>query len=233
MIDSNKKPTLLFAEDDENLRSVSVEYLKIKGFNVDSASDGKDALEKYSTNKYDLLVLDVMMPEMDGFTLAEEIRKVDKETPLIFLTALEANEHKIKGFNAGADDYVTKPFQMEELKVRIEAILRRTFKAEERTTFEFGEFVFDSIKQVLRHKSGVEEKLTTKESELLRLLALNMNKVLMRETALVKIWGKDDYYTARSMDVFITKLRKYLKLDANLQIINIHATGYKLVDTSA
>lgn len=232
-METNKKPRLLFAEDDENLRSVSVEYLKIKGFDVDSASDGKEALNKYRSNKYDLLVLDVMMPEMDGFTLAEEIRKQDKETPLIFLTALEANEHKIRGFNSGADDYVTKPFQMEELKVRIEAILRRTFKAEEKTVFEFGEFKFDSIKQTLIHKSGKEEKLTTKESELLRLLALNMNKVLMRETALVKIWGKDDYYTARSMDVFITKLRKYLKLDENLQIINIHATGYKLVDTSA
>ena len=146
------------------------------------------------------------------------------------MTGLSDTEDKLKGFQAGADDYVTKPFQMEELKMRIDAILRRTFKTEEKTQFHLGQFVFDSVKQSLKHTEGEEYKLTTKESELLKLLCENMNKVLVRETALVKIWGKDDFYTARSMDVFITKLRKYLKLDENLEIINIHATGYKLVN---
>lgn len=226
------KTNILLAEDDQNLSTLLEEYLSLKGFNVKLCRDGDEAFAAFQQNGFDLCLLDIMMPKKDGFTLAKDIRKMDKAVPIIFLTAKGMKEDKIEGFELGADDYITKPFSMEELLARVNAVLRRTLAGTDKTDdtgiYRFGKFEFDYNQQLL--KNGKEtNKLTTKESELLRLLALNKNKVLERQQALIKIWGNDSYFTARSMDVFITKLRKYLKPDGNIQIMNIHGTGYKLI----
>lgn len=223
---------ILLAEDDTNLSALLEEYLGLKGYDVDLYNDGNAALEGFRKNDYDICLLDVMMPQMDGFTLAQEIRKSDKEIPIIFLTAKSMKEDKITGFDIGADDYITKPFSMEELLARVKAVLRRTaISADEPepAVYHFGRFEFDYDHQLLII-DGEERKLTTKESDLLRMLCKYKNRVMEREEALNKIWGNDSYFTARSMDVFITKLRKYLKADPNIQILNIHGTGYKLTE---
>jgi two-component system, OmpR family, response regulator len=223
---------ILLAEDDSNLSTLLEEYLKLKGYEVNLFNDGEAALKGFKTGEYDICLLDVMMPRMDGFTLAKEIRKSNDEIPIIFLTAKSMKDDKIEGFNLGADDYITKPFSMEELLMRVKAVLRRTHRSNgepEPTVFEFGRFHFDFDHQLLKI-DGETIKLTTKESDLLRMLCKYKNRVLEREEALNKIWGNDSYFTARSMDVFITKLRKYLKADPNVQIINIHGTGYKLTE---
>lgn len=223
---------LLLVEDDPSLGSVLKEYLEIKGFDVDHAENGKLGWEKFITSHYDFIILDVMMPVMDGFELGGEIRKKNQDVPILFLTAKSLKEDKIKGFELGGDDYLTKPFSMEELILRIEAIMKRVNKNQEeldkQTEFEIGSYHFDYTRQILSINAE-EKKLTTKESELLKMLCLNINSVMKREDALVKIWGDDNYFTARSMDVFITKLRKYLKEDSNINIMNIHGAGYKLV----
>ncbi len=224
------KARILLAEDEPNLSSLLQEYLQLKGYRVELANDGVEGIELFKKNEFDLCLLDVMMPRKDGFTLAKEIREIDKEAPIIFLTAKSLKDDKIEGFNLGADDYITKPFSMEELSARIQAVLRRT-QGENETDeefYSFGQFHFDFNNQILTHGKK-QEKLTTKESQLLRLLCKNQNKVLERDIALNRIWGNDSYFTARSMDVFITKLRKYLKPDPDIQIINIHGTGYKLI----
>lgn len=223
---------LLVVEDDPNLGNLLADYLRAKGFEVDLRTDGVQGAKAHASGRYDLLILDVMMPLKDGFTLAREVRARDAEVPIIFLTARSMKQDAIEGFRAGADDYVTKPFGMEELLLRIEAVLRRARgvqpKQEEQTTFSFGACVFDARKQVLRTPSG-ERRLTTKESELLRLLCANQNDVLDRSEALERIWGNDSYFNGRSMDVYIAKLRKYLREDPSVEIINIHGKGFRLV----
>ncbi|MEN8202493.1 MAG: response regulator transcription factor [Bacteroidota bacterium] len=224
------KHRILLAEDDENLGSLLQEYLQAKNYETDWVNNGEKAFRHFEQFHYDLCLLDVMMPVKDGFTLASEIRILNSDIPIIFLTAKSMKEDVLEGFSLGADDYITKPFSMEELLFRIEAILRRTKgpRGGDKDTWEIGTFAFDAKKQVLRG-TGTEQKLTTKESELLKLLCNNLNQVLERNFALKAIWMDDNYFNARSMDVYITKLRKYLKTDANVQIINVHGKGYKLV----
>lgn len=228
----NKNVSILLAEDDENLGTLLNTFLKNKGYQVELARNGKSALEKFNDGNYDFLVLDVMMPEMDGFTVAQEVREVDKNVPILFLTAKSMKEDKLKGFSIGADDYLTKPFSMEELVARIEAILKRTgFEADTDTSsFEIGLFTFDSDKRILIN-DGDTQKLTTKESQLLKLLAKNKNEVLDRQAALRAIWGDDNYFNGRSMDVYIAKLRKMLKEDEKIEIMNVHGKGFKLIDS--
>jgi DNA-binding response OmpR family regulator len=224
--------SVLLAEDDENLGTLLNTFLKNKGYQVDLARNGKIALEKFHKGNYDFLILDVMMPEIDGFTVAREIREIDKNIPILFLTAKSMKEDKLKGFEIGADDYLTKPFSMEELVARIEAILKRSgFEREtDSAQFNIGKFTFDSDKRLLI-KDGESQKLTTKENQLLKLLAKNKSEVLDRQAALRAIWGDDNYFNGRSMDVYIAKLRKMLKDDEAIEIMNIHGKGFKLIDS--
>ncbi|MBX2841034.1 MAG: response regulator transcription factor [Flammeovirgaceae bacterium] len=230
------KTKILLVEDDLNLGQILNEYLNVKGYETTLCRDGEQGFTAFKRDNYDLCIFDVMMPKVDGFTLADKVRKTNNEVPIIFLTAKSLKEDAIKGFNLGADDYVTKPFSMEELLLRIKAILRRTNKAEEednlQTKFEIGNFSFDFSSQKLIIGDS-EQKLTSKESALLRMLCLHKNQVLDRSKALKKIWFDDNYFNSRSMDVYITKLRKFLKADENLQIINVHGQGFKLIELNA
>lgn len=223
---------ILLAEDDENLGSLLREYLNAKNYVTKLFPDGLQALEAFKEEDFDLCIIDIMMPKMDGFTLAKEIRKLNTGIPFIFLTAKSMQEDVLEGFSLGADDYITKPFSMEELVYRIKAILRRSSPDEtsekNRDQFEIGKYKFDANKQLLTI-DGKSRKLTTKESELLKLLCNNKNQMLDRNYALRTIWEDDSYFNARSMDVYITKLRKYLKEDPSIQILNVHGKGYKLI----
>ena len=226
------KTKILLVEDDPSLGPLLQEYLDAKGFETKLADDGKKGADLFFKGSFDLLLLDVMMPVKDGLTLAKEIRVTDKNVPIIFLTAKSMKEDTIEGFSAGADDYITKPFSMEELMARVTAVLRRTNKMRssesEEVNFKIGKYQFNSEKQLLQH-DGVEQKLTTKESQLLRLLCVHQNDVLDRTFALKSIWQDDNYFNGRSMDVYIAKLRKYLKDDSKVEIINIHGKGFKLL----
>jgi two-component system OmpR family response regulator len=223
------KTRVLLAEDEENLGSLLKEYLKAKNFDVEWFVNGERALKSFERNSYDICVFDVMMPVMDGFTLAKEIRILNKKTPIIFLTAKSLKEDVIEGFTIGADDYIAKPFSMEELIFRIDAILRRTKNTDnEQSIYQLGGYSFDFNNQTLTYNDLVQ-KLTTKESDLLKLLCDNKNSVLERNYALKSIWVDDNYFNARSMDVYITKLRKYLKEEPGIQILNIHGKGFKLL----
>ncbi|MBN2264064.1 MAG: response regulator transcription factor [Prolixibacteraceae bacterium] len=225
------KVKILLAEDDENLGLLLKEYLIAKGYDTDLYPDGETAYHGFMRNHYNLCLLDVMMPKKDGFSLARDIRLVNNDIPIVFLTAKNLKEDVIEGFKLGADDYMTKPFSMEELIFRIEAILRRISsdnQGSDQPIFQIGQYTFDARKQMLMLGEN-EVKLTTKESELLRLLASNANKVLERNYALKAIWIDDNYFNARSMDVYITKLRKHLKEDPTVEIINVHGKGYKLI----
>ncbi len=221
---------ILFAEDDVNLGKVLTAYLTGKGFEVTHANNGEIAYEKFCTGTFDICVIDVMMPLMDGFTLAQEIRKLDKKIPIIFLTAKNLQEDMIKGLSIGGDDYITKPFSIDVLLARIQALLRRTANQEpvDEIVRMGSSITFDKKRQILTI-DGEEKKITTREAELLQMLLDNRNDVLERGYALKKIWGDDSYYNARNMDVYITKLRKYLKSDPEVQIINVHGIGFKLV----
>ena len=222
---------ILLAEDDANLGLLLKEYLVAKGYNTTLCEDGDKAYDEFLKNPYDICIFDVMMPHRDGFTLAKDIRLINSEIPIIFLTAKSMKEDVLEGFKLGADDYMTKPFSMEELIVRIEAVLRRMGgnKTENnQEEFRLGRLKFDSKKQLLIDGDKTI-KLTTKESELLRLLCNNVNKVLERNLALKTIWADDNYFNARSMDVYITKLRKHLKVEPSIEIINVHGKGYKLI----
>jgi DNA-binding response OmpR family regulator len=221
---------LLVAEDDPNLGTILKAYLSQKGYTVFLAVDGQAALDSYQNDDVDACILDIMMPIKDGFTVAKEIRRVDKRIPIIFLTAKVLKEDILEGFKIGADDYITKPFSMEELVFRIEAILRRVKgkKSKESTLYHIGRFTFDTQKQLLTI-GDKQTKLTTKENELLALLCSHANEILQRDFALKTIWIDDNYFNARSMDVYITKLRKHLKADEQIEIINIHGKGYKLI----
>lgn len=225
------KIKILLAEDDENLGSLLREYLIAKSYDCDWFVNGEKAYKNFIKNHYDLCILDIMMPVKDGYTLAKEIRMTNTDIPIIFLTAKSLKEDIIEGFKVGADDYITKPFSMEELLFRIEAIIRRSKKEliSTQSHYKIGNYIFDYDKQVLILDSQ-EQKLTTKESELLRLLCNNKNSVLERNFALKTIWIDDNYFNARSMDVYIAKLRKYLKDDPAIQILNIHGKGFKLID---
>ncbi|MDX9903269.1 MAG: response regulator transcription factor [Bacteroidales bacterium] len=225
------KVSILLAEDDTNLGQLLKSYLSAKEYDTILATDGAEAMKIFKKEKFALCLLDVMMPEMDGFTLAREIRTIDPHIPIIFLTAKNLKEDVIEGFKTGADDYLTKPFSMEELVYRIEAILRRSTKRATDAPAEkytIGKFSFDVTKQLLTYQDQ-SRKLTTKESELLELLCRHRNEVLERNLALKSIWIDDNYFNARSMDVYITKLRKYLSKDTNVEILNIHGKGYKLL----
>ena len=231
---STEKSNILLVEDDSNLGLTLQEYLEAKGYTVKLARDGKEGFDVFCKHTFDLCLLDVMMPVKDGITLAKEIRLINKQVPIIFLTAKSMKEDTIEGFNAGADDYITKPFSMEELMLRVQAVLRRTNKqisASETHTFTIGAYSFDSEKQVLIH-SAQSHKLTTKESGLLRLLCIHQNDILDRNFALKSIWGDDNYFNGRSMDVYIAKLRKYLKDDQKVEIVNVHGKGFKLLVNS-
>lgn len=227
---NDEKVKILLCEDDENLGMLLREYLQTKGFDADLQPDGEAGYKAFNRSKYDLCVLDVMMPKKDGFALAADIRNTNSEVPIIFLTAKSMKEDILQGFKLGADDYLSKPFSMEELLYRIESILRRVKgkKVKDVVVYNIGAFVFDTQKQTLNFE-GDSKKLTTKESELLSLLASNANSILERNFALKTIWVDDNYFNARSMDVYITKLRKLLKDDPNVAIINIHGKGYKLI----
>ncbi len=224
---------ILFVEDDPNLSMILQDYLEMIGYKIDHARDGEEGLKKFNSGAYNLVVLDVMMPKKDGFTLASEIRVKNEQIPIIFLTAKNLKEDRIKGFQYGCDDYITKPFSTEELRLRIAAILKRCVVQEDSESlskveyFELGGFHFDCTNLLLTGFDS-ERRLTRKEASLLKLLCINKNNLLPREVALEKVWGENDYFIGRSMDVFITKLRKYLKPDPNIQINNVHGIGFKL-----
>ena len=228
-----EKLRIFFCEDDTNLGSLLREYLQAKGYITDLFPDGEAGYRGFISGTYDICVLDIMMPKKDGFTLAQEIRAINPAIPIIFLTAKALKEDVVEGFKAGADDYITKPFSMEELLLRIEAILRRVRgkKLKEVPFYKIGNFLFDTQKQTLNIENKVI-KLTTKESDLLNLLCAHANDVLERNYALKTIWVDDNYFNARSMDVYITKIRKLLKDDPDVEIINIHGKGYKLITHS-
>ncbi|MDR3128804.1 MAG: response regulator transcription factor [Tannerellaceae bacterium] len=225
-----EKVKIFFCEDDENLGLLLREFLLAKGYSVDLFPDGEAGSKGFLKGAYDLCVLDVMMPKKDGLTLAQEIRNANPNIPIIFLTAKSMKDDILEGFRIGGDDYLTKPFSMEELMFRIEAILRRIKGKRNKAslTYKLGDFLFDTQKQTLSN-NGETTKLTTKESELLSLLCAHANEVLERNYALRIIWVEDNYFNARSMDVYITKLRKILRKDPSLEIINIHGKGYKLI----
>jgi DNA-binding response OmpR family regulator len=222
---------ILLAEDDSNLGILLRNYLAAKNYETTLFMTGRSALEAFSPGLFDLCILDIMMPEMDGLALAKAIRNIDREIPIIFLTAKNLEENIIEGFKTGADDYITKPFSMEELLYRIEAVFRRTagsVKVKDDGLYYIGEYVFDNKRQLLSFRDQ-QTGLTTKESELLELLCRNKNEILERNYALKSIWIDDNYFNARSMDVYITRLRKYLKKDPSVKILNIHGKGYRLI----
>lgn len=225
------KLNILLAEDDKNLGTVLKAYLDAKNYQCTLCVNGKEALEAYKENEFDFLILDVMMPIMDGFTLAREIREKDKITPILFLTAKSLQEDVMEGFNVGADDYLSKPFHMDELLARIEAILRRAQAKKTAKSADFyviGKYSFDVTRHILS-SDGQDHKLTSKEAALLEMLCANKNETLDRSEALKKIWLDDSYFNARSMDVYVTKLRKYLKGDPSIEILNVHGVGFKLI----
>lgn len=224
--------SILLVEDDPNLGLVLQEYLQIKaGYNVQLCKDGEEGIKSFFQHKFDLCILDVMMPKKDGFTLGKEIRAVNQHIPIIYATAKSMMEDKIEGYKLGADDYITKPFRIEELLLRIQAILKRVnpVSAEDETReFILGKFKFDFVTQTLSDDDG-NIKMSGKEAELLRLLCLRKNQILTREEALLKIWNDDSYFNGRSMDVYLSKIRKYLKSDETIEIINVHGKGFKLI----
>lgn len=225
---------ILLVEDDPNLGMLLQDYLQLKGkFEVVLCKDGDEGLKTFTKQNFDLLILDVMMPKKDGFTLGKEIRKFNAQVPIIFATAKGMIEDKTQAFNLGGDDYITKPFRIEELLLRINALLKRVnnnekSEEEKQTSFKVGRYDFDYTQQMISI-GDQHQKLSTKEAELLRLLCLRKNEVLTREEALLNIWHDDNYFNGRSMDVFLSKIRKYLKDDTNVEIINVHGRGYKLL----
>jgi len=229
------KLDILVVEDDPNLGTLLSEYLTAKGHKATLCKDGKEGYETFVKNVFDFIILDIMMPVKDGYTLAKEIRSLNKDVPLLFLTAKSMKEDTLLGFDVGADDYMTKPFSMEELLARMNAIVKRTSRATDsknKGTFDIGKFQFDYQQQSLKIDDQ-SKKLTTKENELLKLLLNNKNDILERNDALKAIWGDDNYFNGRSMDVYIAKLRKHLKEDPSIEIINVHGKGFKLINTSS
>ncbi len=230
-----KKPKILLCEDDQNLGSVLKNYLELNDFDVTLERDGRLGLAAFQREKFDLCLLDIMMPHMDGFTLAEEIRDVDPDIPLFFLSAKTMKEDIIHGYKLGADDYITKPFDPEVLLLKIKAILKRNeevSKENENKEYTLSTYHFNPKLRELTH-NGKTQTLSPKENELLKMLCEHLNDLLPRDQALKKIWGSDTYFNGRSMDVYIAKLRKYLKDDDNIEIVNIHGNGFRLVVPNA
>lgn len=227
-----KRNKVLLCEDDPNLGNLLSKYLGIKGYQVTHCINGEQGIEAYEKGEYDLLLLDIMMPVKDGITMAKEIRSQDTETPIVFLTAKNMRKDTLKGFESGADDYITKPFSMEELLLRVEAVMRRTWgrrpDKQRQTSFKLGRYDYDARRQVLEGPKG-KRSLTTKENALLHLLAENANNLLERPAALEKVWGQNNYFNGRSMDVYIAKLRKYLADDPEVMVANVHGKGFRLV----
>ena len=223
------KQHIFLVEDDLSFGAVLKSYLELNDYEVTWVDDGKYAVDKFKAGSFEICILDVMLPHIDGFTIGTEIRNLDKEIPMVFLTAKTLKEDILKGYNVGADDYITKPFDTEVLLCKIQAIIKRqsTQPISDEFLFSIGSYEFDSKLRVIV-RDGDKQKLSPKEADLLKLLCQNKNELLSRETALRKIWGEDGYFTARSMDVFITKLRKYLKGDPNIEIKNIHGSGFLL-----
>ena len=227
---------ILLVEDDQNFGDVLRSYLEMHDYIVTLAQDGEEGLASFKKGTFDLCIFDVMMPKKDGFTLAKEVREMNKEVPIIFLTAKTMKEDVLQGFKIGADDYISKPFNSEELLLRIQAIMKRSGgKAEpeeEIKEFTIGDYHFNFPLRILSFQPGGEveskDKLSPKEAQLLKMFCMKVNDILPRSEALTKIWGEDNYFTARSMDVFVTKLRKYLKKDSKLEIVNIHGNGFQL-----
>ncbi|MCH1433313.1 MAG: response regulator transcription factor [Flavobacteriaceae bacterium] len=231
MKNDNKK--ILIVEDDSNFGNILKEYLSLNDYNITLAKNGIEGFEKFKKEEFDLCILDVMMPYKDGFTLAKEIREVNEIVPIFFLSAKHLKEDVLKGFKLGADDYLTKPFDSEVLLAKIKAILNRSKApnslANDAFEFAFSDFSFNSKLRFLTYKNEKPVKLSPKENQLLRLLVIHLNDLLPREVALNKIWRDDNYFTSRSMDVYIAKLRKYLSVDDKVQILNIHGEGFRLV----
>ncbi|MFZ6025575.1 MAG: response regulator transcription factor [Bacteroidota bacterium] len=230
-MEDKKKYKILLCEDDTNLGMVLKNYLELNDYDVTLERDGRLGLAAFQREKYDICLLDVMMPNMDGFTLAEEIRDVDPDIPLFFLSAKTMKEDIIQGYKLGADDYITKPFDSEVLLLKIRAILKRNEeenKGNDNIEFDLGKYHFNPKLRELKNGESTQT-LSPKENELLKMLAEHKNDLLPRERALKKIWGSDTYFNGRSMDVYIAKLRKYLKDDGNIEIVNIHGNGFRLV----
>ena len=226
---------ILLVEDDPNLGMLLQDYLQLKGkFEIVLCVDGEEGLRAFNKQNFDLCILDVMMPKKDGFALGKEIRKMNESVPIIFATAKAMMEDKASAYDLGGDDYITKPFRIEELLLRINALLKRASVKEVKpvepvqSQFQIGNYTFDYTTQMIQH-NGQQQKLSTKEAELLQLLCLKQNAVLTREEALLSIWHDDNYFNGRSMDVFLSKLRKYLREDPKVEIINVHGKGYKLL----
>jgi len=225
------KNKILLVEDDLNLGTILKEYLEVKAYKVTHCKDGVEGKNEFVNGKFDLCIFDIMMPKKDGFTLAKEIRENDKQTPIIFLTAKSMQNDIIEGFKLGGDDYITKPFSTEELLLRINAIFKRVQAGSidmSQEEFTIGKYNYNAMKRELNFESKIQ-KLTSKENELLKQLVLNKNKMLERSYALNTVWNDDNYFNSRSMDVYITKLRGYLKEDPSVEIVNIHGEGFKLI----
>jgi two-component system, OmpR family, response regulator len=226
---AKKQSKIFLVEDDLSFGSVLKSYLELNDYAVDWIDDGKYAMDRFRKGVFDICILDIMLPNVDGFTIADEIRKINRGVPIVFLTAKKLKEDQLKGYNVGADDYITKPFDTEILLCKIKAILTRNeVNSPERDIYEIGKYIFNSKLRVLSI-GETETKMSPKEGQLLEMLAQNINGLISREMALKKIWGSDDYFTARSMDVYITKLRKYLADDPALTIKNIHGSGFQLI----
>jgi DNA-binding response OmpR family regulator len=225
---------ILLVEDDPNFGTVLKDYLALHDYNVTHAKDGIEGLIEFKNSDFDLCILDVMMPRKDGFSLATDIRSTNKEIPIVFLTAKTMKEDVLRGYQVGADDYLNKPFDSEVLLFKIKAILQRkesdVNKESDEFEFNIGHFFFNSKLRQLSYKEGEIQKLSPKESKLLKMLTVYKNDLMPRELALTKIWRDDNYFTSRSMDVYIAKLRKYLKPDENVEILNIHGEGFRLVE---
>jgi DNA-binding response OmpR family regulator len=225
----NAKAQILLVEDDKSLARVIKDYLALSQFAVSVCEDGVTALTTFRAQPFDLCIIDVMLPKMDGYTLVEKIRESNKTTPVLFLTSKSAKEDRIKGFTKGGDDFITKPFDIEELVLRINVFLKRSGKSSTEEVFEFGRCSFDYPNYELR-VNDKKQKLTEKEAEILRVLCSNRHRVMPREEMLQQVWGKDDYFLGRSMDVYISKLRKYLSPDDSVEIENHHGVGFKLLE---
>lgn len=224
------KIKILLVEDDTSLGFIISDQLKSDGYEVTLCSDGAEGFQRFNEGKYHLCIFDVMMPKKDGFSLARDVRKMDADVPILFLTAKSNDEDKVQGFKSGGDDYLTKPFNVEELQLRVAALLRRVNvqgEAKNESVYTIGEYSFDTVNFELKHKN-FEKVLTKKEAQILKILCKFMNQVVAREVVLNGVWGQDDYFVGRSLDVFITKLRKYLKQDERIQIANVHGIGFKL-----
>jgi DNA-binding response OmpR family regulator len=223
------KAKILLVEDDTNLGFIIADELKSQGYQIVLCTNGQDGAMRFTEDHFHLCIFDVMMPKKDGFTLAKEIRTINQEVPILFLTAKSMTEDKVAGFNAGGDDYLTKPFSFDELNVRVKALLKRINLVEEKEEkiIALGTYAFDTENFTLKH-AAFEKTLTKKEALVLKMLCKFINTVVPRETILTAVWGQDDYFAGRSMDVFITKLRKYLSHDSSISILNIHGIGFKL-----